>query len=140
MNRGRKGSLKRTLFSTLMIFVGVVICSATGFIAVDFTCRSEIDQWLPIYPDAELVSTDREGFVRVRASGITQQTYYTSDIPNDVRAWYREYRREMTQGQFNAGNSNSAMTSNMATTNQQIIDDPDSEGTIINYYSECAYS
>ncbi|GAB5490790.1 MAG: hypothetical protein Phog2KO_10050 [Phototrophicaceae bacterium] len=139
MNRGRKGSLKRTLFSTLMIFFGVIICSVTSFIAVDYTCRSEIDLWLPVYPDAELVSTDNAGFVRLRASGITEQTYYTSDSAADVRVWYTNYRREITQGQYNTGNANSAMSPNMATVNRIINEDPNSDGTIITYYSECAY-
>ena len=136
----RKSSIRRTLFGTLMIIVGVVICSVSAFIGVDVACRSDIDKWMPIYPEAELVSTDSAGFIRIRASGITEQIYYTDDSPVDVRGWYTDYRREITQGQFNGGNAETAMGGSMATTQRQIMEDPDSDGTLIRYYSECAYN
>lgn len=139
MANKRKGSLRRTLFSTLLITLGIVVCSVSAFIGVDVACRADIDKWMPIYPDAELVSTDNAGFIRIRASGITQQIYYTPDSPVDVRGWYTDYRRELTQGQFNGGNANTALGGSMATTQRQIMEDPDSDGTLISYYSECAY-
>ncbi len=140
MERKQKGSIKRTLFGTITILLGVVVCSVTAFIGVDVACRSDIDHWMPVYPDAELVSTDSAGFFRIRASGITEQVYYTPDSPVDVRGWYTDYRREITQGQFNGGNAETAMGSSIATTQRQIMEDPDSDGSFIRYYSECAYN
>lgn len=139
MRRRRKGSLSRTLFGTIFIIIGIVVCTVTFIFAVDSYCRFDIDKWSPIYPDAELVDTLDEGFFRPRASGITRQVYYSSDTPTDVRSWYRTYRRDLTSGDFNDGNANAAL-SGVATTDFTISDDPDSDGTIISFYSECAYN
>lgn len=139
MRRKRKGSLARTVLGVIAISIGVVVCSVGMFFSIDAYCRADINHWMPLYPGAELIDTQNGGFFRVRASGITNQTYYSPDSPNDVRQWYRDHRREITSGQHNANNPNAA-TSGIATTRYQVIDDPDSEGSIISYYSECAYN
>ncbi|MGB7339551.1 MAG: hypothetical protein WBC91_11725 [Phototrophicaceae bacterium] len=139
MGRRRKGSLSRTVFGTVFIVIGIVVCTTTSIFAVDSYCRADINKWMPIYPEAELVETLEEGFFRPRASGITQQVYYTPDTPNDVRAWYRTYRRDLTSGNFNEANANAAL-SGVASTDYRISDDPDSDGTFISFYSECAYN
>lgn len=139
MARRRKSSLRRTLLSIVMIIIGIIICSASSIGAIDFYCRNDINHWMPVYPDAELIETQEDGFFRVRASGITRQVYYTPDSPNEVRQWYRDYRQDITSGQFNSENPNEAL-SGVATTNRSIKEDPDSDGSLISYYSECAYN
>ena len=139
MRRKRKGSLKRTLLSIIFIVVGIFVCSISMVVGIDSYCASDIDKWLPIYPDAELVDADEEGFFRPRAMGITEQIYYTEDEAADVRRWYTDYRRELTQGSYNANNSNSAVAG-IATTNYRISEDRENGGTVIVTFSECAYN
>jgi len=137
--RKRKGSIARTAIGMIAIIIGVVVCSVVMFFSIDAYCRADINHWMPLYPDAELIDTQEGGFIRVRASGITRQTYYSSDSAATVRVWYSDHRREITSGQFNANNPNAA-ASGIATTRYNVSDDPDSEGSIISYYSECAYN
>lgn len=139
MARKRKNSIWRTIVTTVLIIVGIIVCSTSFVVALDFYCRADINHWMPVYPDAELVETQQSGFFRERASGITVQIYYTSDSQATVLDWYADYRRELTTGQYNAANPDAAMRG-IATTNRRIVDDPDTGGSFITYYSECAYS
>ncbi|MGJ3240573.1 MAG: hypothetical protein ACFE0Q_17835 [Anaerolineae bacterium] len=136
-HRRNRGSIGRTFMGTFFIIIGIIFCTATSIGAIDFYCRADINHWMPIYPDAELVETQENGFFRPRASGITQQIYHTSDDTLTVRNWYRDYRIEITQGLFSE-NPN-APASGIATTNFQISEDSERGGSRITYYSECAY-
>ena len=137
-NRSNR-SLKGTIISVIAIIVGIVACTVSITAGLDIRCRADIDHWLPIYPDSEVVAVRQRGFFRERASGVTEIVYHSDDDPVTVRGWYRDYRREITSGQYNEGNANSAMRG-MSTTRYQVIDDPDGNGSRIIQTSECAYN
>ncbi|MEM9951286.1 MAG: hypothetical protein AAF846_06795 [Chloroflexota bacterium] len=139
MRKRRKKSLGRTLIGMVFITIGIIACTVSAIAGIDAYCASDINKWLPIYPEAELIDSAEEGFFRPRAMGITQQLYYTGDDVVDVRGWYREYRRDITQGSYNARNANTA-SSGVATTDYSIFEDTDNGGTLIRTYSECAYN
>ena len=139
MRRKRKSSIRRTLIGMVIIIVSVVVCSVGTVAAIDWRCSADINKWLPIYPDAELVETIESGFFRDRASGITVQVYHSPDSATIVRRWYSEYRRELTSGQYNVANPNAALTG-ISSTNRRITEDPDTGGSFITLQSECAYN
>lgn len=129
--------LGRLLLSIVLIIFGIIAFVSLLTLGIDVRCASDINFWTPVYPGAEHVLTEQNGFFRPRASGITEQVYYTSDDPVTVRAWYRDYRRDITE---NMANRNSEVAARgIADTSYRIVDDPDSEGTLIYFYSECAY-
>jgi len=127
----------RLLLSLVYIVIGIIVLIALTTLGIDVRCSADINHWLPIYPGAELIRTDDDGFFRPRASGITEQVYYTSDDAQTVRTWYRDYRREITQNV--AERNPNAAARGLADTRFTISEDPDSEGTLIFTYAECAY-
>lgn len=139
----KQGSIGRLLFTLLMIVVGVVFCSTSLFLAGDYYCSRDINHWMPVYPDAEVAQVVRTGFIRPRASGITEMVYFTEDDVIDVRTWYREYRRDITRNTVNSSNPNAAARG-IATTNNSIFasrdENGEDNGTFIRQTSECAYS
>lgn len=140
MRRRRKGSIGRSIMGVFFIMVGVVVCSATAFGAMDVYCHNDINTWAPLYPWAELVEETEGGFLRPRASGLTEQVYYTPDTEADVEAWFREYRNELTEGRFNTANPNEALGPVVATVNRFVTSAEDGDGAFIIYDLECAYS
>lgn len=137
--RKTKKPIMRQILTLGLIVLGIGMCSIATIAGLDFRCGLDIDKWQPVYPDAELVDTEESGFFRDRASGRTIQTYYTSDEPVLVRRWYSEYRRELTSGQYNVDNPNASVRG-LSTNTRQITEDPDTGGSYIRLFSECAYS
>lgn len=140
LRRSQNRSIKGTIISVGAIMVAIAVCSVGFFGALDIACRQDINVWAPLYPDAELVEQTESGFLRPRASGLTEQTYYTPDAENDVEAWFRDYRRELTDGRFNAENSEEALGPTLATIQRYVVTAEDREGAYIIYDMECAYS
>lgn len=133
----RSGSLRGTLVSVFFIMVGIVACSITLVIGIDISCRVDINHWLPVYPEAELVESDYDRvFFRPRATGITSEIYYTSDDPVAVRRWYGDYRREITRNT----ETGDRVARGLATTNYTISDNREGAGTFIRLNSECAFN
>jgi hypothetical protein len=128
--------LKRILLSTLGITIAVILSVAALTLAIDIHCSNDSYYWMPIYPGAELLETSQQGYFRLRGMGVTQQTYLSADSPTEIRAWYREYNREITA---NVHNENpDAPAENFSWNNYTLALDEDGTGTIITYYSECA--
>ncbi|MEL7433914.1 MAG: hypothetical protein AAFN11_08195 [Chloroflexota bacterium] len=140
MRRQGKGSIGRTVMGLFFIMIGVVVCSVGAFGAMDVYCRSDIDTWAPIYPGAELIDETRSGFIRPRASGLTEQVYYTPDAERDVEEWFRDYRAELVEGRYNVADPNAALGPQVATIQRTVVEAEDGEGALIIYNLECAYN
>ena len=135
----RKRSIKGTILSVIVIMIGIVACTGGLVVAIDVRCRVDIDHWMPVYPQSEIQVIQQTGFLRPRASGISQILYVTEDDPQTVQSWYRDYRREITRNVTNQDNPNAAARG-MATTSFRIMENPDGEGSRILQVSECAYN
>ncbi|MDQ7027856.1 MAG: hypothetical protein Q9P01_22300 [Anaerolineae bacterium] len=135
----QKRSIKSTLLSIVAIMIGAVACTGSIVVALDLRCRADIDHWMPVYPNAEIQTVQQSGFFRLRASGISQIIYVTDDDPATVRNWYTAYRREITANIRNENNPERAARG-LATTRNQISDNPDGTGSRITQTSECAYN
>lgn len=132
-----QGSIGRLLLSLIAIVIGIIILIVLLTIGIDVRCAADINFWTPLYPGSELVSTGDDGFFRPRASGITEQVYYSSDDPVTVRTWFRDYRREVTRNI--TGSDPNAAARGVADTSVRVSEDLESDGTLIFYYSECAF-
>jgi len=133
----KRTSLGRLLLSLMLIIFGIFVFIVLLTAGIDLRCSADIDFWTPIYPGAEHVRTDQRGCVRRRAWGITERVCCTSDEPVLVRTWYRDYRRGIPEDM--ATRDSDVAARGLADTSYRIADDPDSDGTLIYFYSECAY-
>ena len=135
MNKGFFGEIKRLIVSMFLITMGVILAIVALVAVIDIQCSNDSYYWMPIYPNAELIETTQQGYVRVRGMGITEQSYFSTDSVEEVREWYRLYRRELTSGQH-ADNPDTAIQgfgTNLYTASPAV----DGLGSIISYYTEC---
>lgn len=108
----------------MLAVVGTCLVSATVFL--DWKCHTDIENWLPIYPNAQLVN-EWHNF-RERSMGITTMTLISSDTPDTIRRWY--YQRRDAASQQGANHA-------LAITKFDIHDNPDGPGSEIFLYSQC---
>jgi hypothetical protein len=70
-----------------MILLAMGLCFSTVILALDGTCASSLTQRLPIYPGADVVSS-QHSFLRPFGVGVTVIILYSPDPPDTVRSWY----------------------------------------------------
>lgn len=119
----RPSHLKSFLFSLLFS----VILVAALILGTDQLCRNDIQKRLPYYPNASLVSQNKE-LLRYRAAGRTDMVFKTDDPPETVSAWFRELNlAQLDEGIFRG----------LADITRRYEPDTDG-GTLIYYTSVCA--
>ncbi len=136
-NNGR--SLLGTLKSIVYILIGIVVLFVLLLVGADVQCHNDINYWLPVYPESEVLEVEREGFFRQRGMGLIRIEYITADSPPDVRRWYTDYRREITK-EMNPENNPNVRARGMAQTQYFVRENPDGEGSIITHVAECGYN
>lgn len=116
------------LWKVLLIMVGsTVACMGVFVFSLDEVCRANIAMRQPLYPNAEVMTTEYSLF-RPRAMGITRLTLATADDPETVRQWFRDVTMDLLQREQFRG---------IASLNYQVHENPEGEGSLINLYSEC---
>lgn len=130
-------SLRRTIIGTLAIIVGIIACTSSLIVGIDAACYNDINHWMPIYPDSEVIEV-RYDFFRPRGMGNTLMIFYTPDDEHTVRQWYTQYRRSITQNAYNSSNPDSRL-GGLATTSYRISPAHDGQpGSLIYHLSDCA--
>lgn len=109
----------------IVIFLGVGACLGTMVITIDSVCVRDANEWIPYYPDAELVSEYYTG-VRAWGMGVTDVILHTPDDPKTVRQWYNDMRQGI------------GPAAPLADMNFSIRYDEDDTGSNIYLTSECA--
>jgi hypothetical protein len=137
MNQGR--SLLGTLKSILYIMIGIVVLFVALVVGSDVYCHNDIDYWLPVYPNSEVLHVEREGFFRQRGMGLMSIQYITPDDPATVRNWYTDYRREITR-EMNPQNNPNVRARGIAQTQYFVRENPNGDGSIITLNAECGYN
>lgn len=79
--------------STLIIVLATVFCVSSTVAYVDYDCVKNGKAWLPIYPDAEIIS-EQDGYFRRYGFGTTTLVLHTPDDNNTVRKWYIAHQRK----------------------------------------------
>jgi len=117
--------------SILPLFFILVAASLTcigGILFVaDAQCASDIEAWLPLYPDAEIVSQDYN-LIRVRGIGTGQTVQISEDDVETVKQFYRDQTIE---------NMNTQRGRGLASTDWRIVENPNGEGTQITLITSC---
>lgn len=85
--------LRGCLVLSLLMLLGVLGIGGGFYAAIDISCVAAANEWLPDYPDAELVE-ETYSFLRPWGVGETTRILYSPDAPFDVSIWYREGDRE----------------------------------------------
>lgn len=123
-------SVKRSLISVVVVIASIGLCILAVSAGLDVACRADIDNWVPIYPGAEIVEMEYQGPFRPRAMGATAVMLYSEDPPNVVRSWYYQHIVDLARRRVSRG---------FATTSREIEAAPDGEGTHIYLFSTCAW-
>lgn len=115
------------VLSTLLIFAATAFCTMTGVLLIDHNCATQINAWMPPYPEAETVS-EYHNFLRLFAMGITVVEQRTDDSVDTVNDWYTAHR-------FNTdvNEDNSAATMLM-----DVRPAPEGTGSVIRMSTACA--
>lgn len=124
---GSKRNKRSPLVGCLVVAVAVVLFLVALVAGSDQYCRYEINQRLPIYPGATLLSEEHNG-LRVRATGASQMVVSTPDSPETVHEWYRQLNLERVKQEGPQG---------LASVNYVVESNAEGEGSVIYYNTEC---
>ena len=116
------------MLTIVLILSGIFLCTGVLFFTTDATCLRNTSQWIPIYPNAEVVE-ERKTFLTTFGMGVTQVTLSTPDDPNTVRKWYLETRAQ-----------NEANPTNLLATMRYLVREGENGGSTIILSSECAWN
>jgi hypothetical protein len=86
------------LISMVGILIGLIVCASVAVIAVDVSCVSQAETWIPRYPNATTVD-EVYNFVRPFGMGITLVVLESPDSVQEVRKWYGDHRRNVARTQ-----------------------------------------
>ncbi len=109
----------------ILVFVSVT-CIGGILAAAGFQCSSDIETWVPYYPNSELVSHQYDLIPRVLGTGVT--TLASPDDVETVKQFYRDHMIETLQSGRNRG---------LASTDWQVRENPDGDGAQIILFSSC---
>ena len=128
--RDRQDHVRGTLGGLILvsIFVGISFVLAVAFL--DSQCHTQITRWLPLYPDAEIVSLEHD-FFRPQAMGRTVMVLRSPDDAITTRRWYADVWETEADRDPNRG---------LAIVNFQVNADPDGEGSLVVLTSSCVRS
>jgi hypothetical protein len=125
MSRFRlKKSTKNALMGVFAVLL-LISCPGILLLAADVACSANIEEWLPIYPGAEMVSVQYDYF-RARALGTTTMQLTSTEEAETIRQFYRDIVIRMAEAQNTRG---------LASTHWQVEEGEDS--STIYLYSEC---
>lgn len=99
-----------SIIRTFLVVLGMVfLCILITFLAIDYACYNDINEWLPYYPGA--IESEMTASFRPRGSGLTIVVLQTEDSPNRVRQWYFDQARQRNR---------EGITTSLATTDFEI--------------------
>ena len=111
----------------VMMILLALACMGTLVFVSDQICSSNIEEWIPYYPGATVVSEEHD-FLRLRAMGVSHVVLATSDDPETVKQFYRDTTIRLMRAEETRG---------WASTNWRVDPNPDGSGSLITLDSEC---
>lgn len=115
------------LLALILISFGICGLTTATTYFYDSACRAGGNNWLPVYPNSQLVE-ERYSFLTMYGIGITRREFYTEDHYLDVRRWYQD--QNTIAGRENKSRGGAAM--------RYRADELEEGGTQILLLSECA--
>lgn len=128
--RDRQDHTRGTLIGLAVVSLSVVVLFGLVVLGLDADCHADIQRWLPLYPDAEVVSVEHD-FFRAQAMGRTVMILRSPDDVLTTRRWYVDVWDREADIDPNRG---------LAIVNFQVNADPDSDGSLVILSSSCVRS
>jgi len=125
--RSGQRSILGMLASTVLIMFSIVACAAVLVFSVDAACVASVNEWVPEYPDAEVVD-EWYDFFRAKGMGRSRVTYFTPDDRMEVIRFYQRHQ------------SNMMRHNTLASSGYRVQDATEGEGTRIVIFSQCAFN
>ncbi|MBZ0304177.1 MAG: hypothetical protein K8J31_30860 [Anaerolineae bacterium] len=119
--------LRRWIRNIVLFLLLVFGCPGSMAVVGDIACNISINTWLPVYPDAQVISVEHN-FIRPRGLGATLMVLRTPDDPETVNTFYRQNIQDLVDRGAPRG---------MGSTDWSAREDPDEEGTLLALYSRC---
>lgn len=120
-------TMRGCVISTLLIFAATAFCTVTGVLVIDNTCATQINAWMPPYPEAEMIR-EYHNFLRPFAMGVTVVEQHSEDSVETINAWYTAQRFNT---EINEDNS-------IATMLMDVQPAPEGSGSVIRLSTACA--
>jgi hypothetical protein len=121
------GSKRRKSLGCFTMFLIAIGIAATAFLGSDQLCSMDIRRRLPNYPSAVVVKSEHNG-IRLQAMGKSTLVFSTPDDPETVAQWYRQLTLEQLKKNRYSG---------LAAISRWSEANPDGQGTLIYYLTEC---
>lgn len=102
-------------------------CIGTLLFGADQVCHANIEQWIPLYPEATIVSAEHN-WIRARAMGSTTVMLSTEDDAETARQFYRDVTIALMRAEQSRG---------LASTGWNVVPNPNGDGSLITLYSSC---
>ncbi|HYO89706.1 MAG TPA: hypothetical protein VER79_13740 [Candidatus Limnocylindrales bacterium] len=130
-------SSRRGCLGCFGIFIAMLVCGSTVFLAVDRVCYAGLTQRVPVYPEAATISL-QHNMLFAWGMGTTVGIFESADDPETVRRWYANNLRAFTQ---NVATSSSPMLQAQVRLTQARWDVGEAEsgvGSQIILFGQCA--
>lgn len=111
----------------IFIILASLTCVGSIIFVADVQCSSDIELWVPLYPNAETVSVEYD-FIRARAWGNTRIIQVSPDDSEIVKQFYRDNIILLLNDRRSRG---------LADTNSHIEPDEETGGSQITLLSTC---
>ena len=113
-------------FAFILILASVSCVGSLIFLG-DVQCNSDIETWVPLYPNAETVSIEHD-FIRARAWGNSQVIQASPDDVETTKQFYRDNVLKLFDEERGRG---------LASTHWAVEPNPDTDGSLIILSSSC---
>ena len=120
----RPPSVLKMLFILLTV---AFMCIGSIIFVGDVQCSSDIEAWIPTYPNAKTISA-QHNFIRPRAWGNSQIIQTSPDDIETVKQFYRDNVIRLFDEEHPTG---------LASTNWAVEPNPDTDGSLIILSSSC---
>lgn len=131
------GSGRRGFLGCFGIFIAMLVCGGTVYVAVDRVCYAGVTRRVPVYPEATQVWISHNMLFEW-GMGTTVGTFESDDDPETVRRWYGEHMRDY---QRTDAVSSSPLTSAQVRLSQarwDVTEAEDGTGSQIILFGQCA--
>jgi hypothetical protein len=132
MSSGRRGCL-----GCLGIFIAMLVCGSTVYLAVDRVCYAGLTQRVPVYPNADTISL-QHNMLFAWGMGTTVGVFESADDPLTVRRWYANNTRAFAQNVATDPNPFVQARVRLTQARWDVTESQSGDGTQIILFGQCA--
>ena len=112
---------------TFILILASFTCIGSLIFVGDVQCNSDIEAWIPFYPNGDIVSIEYD-FIRMRAWGDSKTVQSSPDDVETAKQFYRDLNLKLFDEERSRG---------LATANWTVEPNPETDGSLIILTSSC---